>query len=227
MASPAPTNGHTEEPISAAEKLLLAHTEAPHHVTVEDEVDEDLNKPVGGSAAEGDYSWAPNMSTKAAGKQKETTRVALDTKNEDLFPALGAPKSKGNAQAAPQWNVLASKTNGSTPSGVSAPASGNATPTSSAKRGVPTVSLPGRSAASEVIFLEPSHIMPRHQLKRPLPDIIKEINRRSRANISIAAQSDRRTRFEATGPQDAAQQALKELVQQIGTTVSLHTPETA
>jgi hypothetical protein len=57
-------------------------------------------------------------------------------------------------------------------------------------------------------------------LKRPIPDIIKDINRKSRATVSMATSTNGRYKFDATGPQDVAQQALKDLIAQIGTRVS-------
>jgi hypothetical protein len=77
--------------------------------------------------------------------------------------------------------------------------------------------IPGRKVES--VTLEPQFITPRGQLKRPIPDIIKDINRKSRANISMSTSANGRLKFDATGPQDVAQQALKDLVQQIGTRV--------
>jgi ferric-dicitrate binding protein FerR (iron transport regulator) len=79
--------------------------------------------------------------------------------------------------------------------------------------------IPGRNVES--VTLEPQFIIPRNQLKRPLADTIKDINRKSRANITMATSANGRLKFDATGPQDIAQQALKDLVQQIGTRVCL------
>lgn len=212
------------EQLSAAQKLAQEHAEHAaegHHVTVEDVVDEDLNLHV----ADSEPSSAPVLSEKASGKQKEaspaTATSALDTQSRELFPDLGGPKSQATTKTVPKWNVLADKSNGQAQNGTSraaTPSSGAATPTGNPA--VPSVSLPGRKNV-ETIALRPQHMKPRDQLRRPLPDIIKDINRTSRANISIASTSNGIT-FEATGPQDAAQRALKDLVNQIGTPVSLH-----
>uniref|UniRef100_A0A8H7TPT7 K Homology domain-containing protein n=1 Tax=Bionectria ochroleuca TaxID=29856 RepID=A0A8H7TPT7_BIOOC len=82
--------------------------------------------------------------------------------------------------------------------------------------------IPGRNVES--ITLEPQDVMPRGQLRRPIADIIKDINRKSRANISMGGASNGRLKFDATGPQDVAQQALKDLVSQIGTRTSIKVP---
>ena len=228
MASSATTSGPTDE-LSAAQKLLQKHA-----VTVEEVPDEDLKHDapsvpaVDAAGKENVPSWAPTMSAKAAGKQKaqESTGrpVTLDTQSHELFPELGGPKPKANTGAVPQWGAKSNvngKTNGASPangtSRASTPASGIATPTGPGLHGPPSIAIPGRNVES--IWLEPHHVLPRTQLRRPIPDIIKDLNRKSRATISMPATADRRLRFDATGPQDVAQQALKELVQQIGTKV--------
>lgn len=205
---------------SAAQKLQQKHAEAPHSVTLEDVPDEEL--PVK-TSADASGSWAAPMSGKSAGKQKETpTKSALDTQSHELFPELGAPKGK-SANVAPVWgakNSASGKTNGSISNGtpnVSTPPSGAGTPS---RGSTPALFIPGRNVES--VTLEPQYIMPRNQLKKPIPDIIKDLNRKSRANINMSQSSNGRLRFDATGPQDVAQQALKDLVQQIGLRVGSH-----
>ncbi|KAL0941740.1 RNA binding effector protein Scp160 (KH domain-containing protein) [Colletotrichum truncatum] len=199
---------------SAAQKLLQTH--ADHHPTVEEVPDEDL--PLKGNAGDS-ASWAEPMSTKAAGKQKASSGSKLDTQSHELFPELGASKPKGSPNVAPIWGA---KSNVSTPanglSRSSTPASGAATP----KNGPPSMSIPGRNV--ETVVLEPQFILPRNQLKRPIPDIMKDINRKSRANITLSTATNGRLKFDATGPQDVAQQALKDLIQQIGTKTTIKVP---
>lgn len=178
---------------SAAQKLLQKHAQDPHHVTVEDVEDEDVPH------------TTPSAAAQPANDQPRT-KNRLDTQSHELFPELGAPKGK-SANVAPIWGAKSNangKTNGSGPS---------ADPKASA----PAMFIPGRNVES--ITLEPQDIIPRNQLKRPIPDIIKDINRKSRANITLTNSSNGRLKFDATGPQDVAQQALKDLVLQIGTRV--------
>ena len=222
MSSSTPAaNVDLGETQSEAQKLLQKHND--HHTTIEDVPDEDL-KSTGGGNAGGDAapSWAPAMSAKAAGKQKaQEPRTALDTQSHELFPELGGPK-KSVGNVAPIWSAKSGtngKLNGASPangiSRASTPGSGAATP--SARHGPPSMSIPGRNV--EHVLLEPQHVLSRSQLKRPIPDIIKDANRRSRANITMIPSTGGRMKFEASGPQDIAQQALKDLVQQIGTKV--------
>lgn len=210
---------------SQAQKLLQKH--ADHHATVEEAPEEDLKldapaADVSGGAAP---SWAPTMSAKAAGKQTaQASSAALDTQSHELFPELGGPKPKANAAVPPVWSAKTTvngKTNGAgstngTPR-ASTPASGVVTPTGSSRPAAPSMNIPGRNV--ETLFLDPQHVLPRAQLKRPIPDIIKDINRKSRANITMAPSANNRMKFEATGAQEIAQQALRDLVQQIGTKV--------
>ncbi|TDZ38468.1 Vigilin 1 [Colletotrichum spinosum] len=204
---------------SAAQKLLQTHVDHHPTVTVEDVPDEDL--PLKNSNAGDSASWAEPISTKAAGKQKESSAPGkkLDTQSHELFPELGASKPKGSPNVAPIWGA---KSNVSTPanglSRSSTPTSGVATP----KNGPPPMSIPGRNV--ETVVLEPQYILPRNQLKRPIPDTIKDINRKSRANITLSTATNGRLRFDATGPQEIAQQALKDLVQQIGTKTTIRVP---
>ncbi len=213
---------------SAASQLLQQHIAAnTHHVTVEDAVDEELGKPVSAAdstAGESKPTWAEPMSAKTAGKQKAQEPVGLDTQSHELFPELGGPKAKTNAGIAPIWGAKSSvngKTNGASPANgtprASTPASGVTTPTGPALHGPPSLSIPGRNV--ETLYLEPQHVLPRNQLKRPLPDILKDLNKKSRANINMATLGNGKLKFEATGPQDVALQALKDLVNQIGTKV--------
>lgn len=212
----------SSEHLTTAQKLQQEHSAAEgHHVTVEEVVDEDL-KPHTGSDGPVDTAV---LSDKSAGKQKETApsaSKALDTQSRELFPELGGPKSQPT-KIVPKWNVLSSdKTNGhSTPSAnggprAATPPSGVATPTG--KPSAPSVALPGRHV--EHIVLEPQHMKSRDQLKRPLNQIIQDINRTSRAQVKAVSGGGGGQRFEAVGPQEAAQQVLKELVKQIGSTVS-------
>jgi len=215
---------HLGEQPSAAQQLLQKHND--HHATVEDVPDEDLkhDSPAVGDGDGSASAWGPTMSAKAAGKQKAQapSAAALDTQSTELFPQLGGAK-KAAPVVAPVWGAKATngKTNGSAAnaangnSRATTPGSGATTPA----RGAPAVSIPGRNVES--VLLDPQHVLPRHQLRRPIPDVIKDINRRSRANVSMAQSAGGRMKFEATGPQDVAQQALKELVQQIGAKVRL------
>lgn len=187
------------------------------------------------------------MSEKAAGKQKaqdapeaETTSKGKDNappniQSEEAFPALGAPKSQGPSSAAAAWGKKPSSvvSNGAqngkpTPgSGTSTPASGMLTPGSTnapqpgsqRAAGPQTMSLPGRY--KEQIQLAPSQLTPRHLLKKPVQDVLRDINRGSKANVEMRhAGVGNDLVFEGTGPVDAVRQALKEVANQLGSKAS-------
>lgn len=195
---------------SAAQMLLQKHSEThtPQAVNIEDVPDVDLPAP----AHDASGSWAAPV----ASKDSVNPKNGIDTKSHELFPELGGPKSK-NASVAPIWgakNVASEKPNGAGSNGVSR----SSTPVSGIGAATPAMSIPGRNVES--VTLEPQFVMPRNQLKRPIPDILKDLNRKSRANVTMATAPNGRLKFEATGPQDVAQQALKDLVAQIGARVS-------
>jgi len=207
----APTDARDQ--LTPAQRMAQMHED--HHATVEDAPDEDLNP----TSANGASSWGPTMSAKAAGKQKaQDTSVKLDTQSQEMFPELGGPKKTTN-NVAPVWGGKTNTngkanglntTNGS--SRASTPVSGNATPNRP-----PSMAIPGRNV--EHMILEPHHILPRAQLRRPIADIMKDINRGSRATLTMTPGAGGKMRFDAQGPSKEAWQALKDLVQQIGTKV--------
>ncbi|KAI2617827.1 hypothetical protein GGR54DRAFT_607109 [Hypoxylon sp. NC1633] len=216
---------------SAAARLLQKHAENPLHVTVEDVPDEDLKSTSVADVDEKSSTWGQTMSTRAAGKKPaQEPPASLDTQSHEAFPELGVPKNAtaSKSNISPIWGGVKSGANGKvngtsswsgngTP-GTSTPASGVSTPT-----GVPPpVSIPGRN--TQTLLLESQYIMPRAQLKRPIQDIVKDINRKSRAVISMVPAPSGHLKFEAAGPADKAQQALQELVQQIGIKTTVQVP---
>ncbi len=228
MASGSSSTADNGNEPSAAQRLLEQHSS--HHVVLEDVPDEEDIKhdaaiaseavedaPSGPALAPASApSWAATPSAKAAGKQKAADPVPgtkIDTQSHELFPELGAPK-KAAASVAPIWSAKS----GGSANGHDANGSANGTPPASARpTGPPTLNIPGRNLSS--VTLEDHQILPRNELKRPIPDIIKDMNRKSRANITSLPPSAGRRQFNATGPPEIAQQALRDLVQQIGSKV--------
>lgn len=232
-------NGHAEAngngvELSAAQRLQQKHEE--RNVTVEDVQDEaDTNHPappLSSSILESKDDapapgWVPTVSPKAAGKRKEETpkMPLLDTQSEELFPGLGAPKPRQPTTVTPTWGAKASTPNGASgisSNGTNTPHSGVSTPISAinpaASRGGPRkMEIPGQ--VQERIFLEKNQMLPRPQLKKPLVDILKDINRKSKkVNVTLSA-GEHGTTFYATGPSEAAVQALRDVVAQVGAKV--------
>jgi hypothetical protein len=194
-------------------------------------------------------SGEQTLSAKAAGKQPvrdqpqppaATAKPAFNTQDEAAFPSLGAPKAAPATSAPTPWSrkpaavgkqpaangMSNGMTNGSAApstrsSGASTPLSGIVTPGSTApsQRGpTPQMSLPGRY--SEQIQLHPSVMTPRNQLKKPVPDILRDINKRSKAHVEMKAGPGGVLTFEGTGPVDAVRIALKEVATQLCSKVS-------
>jgi predicted PilT family ATPase len=204
--------------LTPAQKLMQEHE---HHVTVEDVPDEEdvAHPPPAAKAAD-----AP-LSEKAAGKQKANDapalkKPALNTSSEEAFPALGPAKPRGQAPVAPTWNK---KPAAVTSNGVNGAANGTSvasTPASApAGRGpaLPSMNIPGKH--TERISFSPNQLTPRQQLKKPVNDIIRDINRRSKAKLEYRSGPGGTVIFESTGPVEAVRQTLKEIANEVGSKV--------
>lgn len=230
MASEAVATGSSGEGLTPAQKLMEQHN---HHVTVEDVVDEeDLAHPTPSAALQSDAAdsaaAAAPLSEKAAGKQKVADTPApskkapgLNTASEEAFPALGPVKPRVQAAVAPTWgkkpaSLAANGVNGSGPaSRASTPASGTATPASiPTSRGpaLPSMALPGKHK-EQIAFLT-SDLKPLKELKKPIPQIIHDINKRSKARLE-RKESPNGVIFEATGPAPAVRQSLLEIANEV------------
>ncbi|KAK7701779.1 hypothetical protein SLS57_011619 [Botryosphaeria dothidea] len=227
MAAEASTNGDTQTPAQKLEARLAQ--EESHRPTVEDVPDEDdLAHPPPSTTA-------PALSEKAAGKQKaqdaEPTikksgaNPPLNIQSEEMFPGLGAPKAHTPAAVSSAWgrkpaSVSANGVNGAAASNgtsrASTPASGIATPTTPSVRGPgpQTMNLPGRYVES--ISLAPSQMVPRQLQKRPMQDVIRDINRRSKAKVEMKPGNMGNIVFQGTGPVDAVRSALREVARELG-----------
>ena len=177
---------------------------------------------------------------------KANGSAALNTQSEEAFPALGSgPKPTAPPSAPPAWGVKrpppaqtsANGLNGHlkgpsmTSSRASTPTSGSVTPAST---NTPTIQpqptmqlpqhmpLPGRH--KERIQFAPSQLLPRNQLKKPLPDILRSMNKSSKANIEMKTGPNGHIIFEGSGPVEAARQALKDLAREVGSKQQVKIP---
>ena len=76
------------------------------------------------------------------------------------------------------------------------------------------MTIPGKY--SERISLFPQEMKPRSQLKKPVPDVLREINRKSKANVQMLSGGAGAIHFDATGPVEAVRQALKDVAKELG-----------
>lgn len=220
MASEAVASSATEG-LTPAQKLMEQHD---HHVQVEDVVDEeDIAHPPPSAKATSDAS----LSEKAAGKQKAESaaprKPALNTSSEEAFPALGAVKPRAQAPVAPTWgkkpvSVTSNGVNGGA-AGVSAPAPGASQPGPGRGPALPSMNIPGKH--TERISFSPHQLTPRQQLKKPVNDIIRDINRRSKAKLEYKSGPSGTVIFESTGPVEAVRQTLKEIANEVGSKVGI------
>ena len=208
------------EGLTPAQKLMQEH--ADHHVTVEDVVDEEDVAHPPPAAKSADDGSAP-LSEKAAGKQKADAapaapkKPALNTSSEEAFPALGPVKPRAQAPVAPTWgkkpaSVTSNGVNGAAASnGSSAPMPIGRGPA------LPSMNIPGKH--TERISLTTHQVAARSELKKPINEIVRDINRRSKAKLEYK-QAPGALVFEATGPVEAVRQALKEVANEVGSKVS-------
>ena len=166
---------------------------------------------------------------------------SLNMQSEEIFPALGGgPKAPATTPTVMAWgtkkptfvNAGANGINGhvqpsslnssraSTPtSGVLTPSSTNASITKPRVIPLPkNMAMPGRH--SERIEFAPSQLLPRDQLKKPLNETLRGINKRSKANVEMKSGAHGMIIFEGTGPVDATRQALKDLAKEVGSKVN-------
>lgn len=164
-----------------------------------------------------------------------------DTKSEEAFPALGSgPKSKASATAAPAWGAKkpssvgtadSNGVNGRSPlvsstasSRTPTPASGILTDTSAnasikTSRGVPQKSsVAGRH--TDRFEFAPAQLVPRDQLKKPIPDVLHGINKKSKAKVTMKPGPNGVFVFEGVGPLEDTRQALKDVAREIGVKVN-------
>ncbi|CAD6590598.1 MAG: hypothetical protein ASARMPRED_004872 [Alectoria sarmentosa] len=181
---------------------------------------------------------ARDESPQIPSKSKPNGVASFDAQDQEAFPALGSgPKAPAPVPAAMAWGAQkpssvhagANGTNGHAPlsnmssSRASTPTSGLVTPASTnASRGSQTrglsmpqqMPIPGRH--SERIQFAPSQLLPRDQLKKPLHDVLRSINKSSKAKVEMKSGPNGNIIFEGTGPVDAARQALKDLAREVG-----------
>ncbi|KAJ5832847.1 K Homology domain type 1 [Penicillium riverlandense] len=222
MAAEASTsaNGGASKSLAA----MLEQQHEAHNATVEDVVDEEDVKhpppsslltteqptavaaPAAKSATTAEAAASPSV-PKPAPKKAPT----FDVQSDELFPALGSgPKS--TTPAAATWGAKK-------PSAAAAVANGLPAQPMDVPR---IMALPGKHM--EQLRLAPSQMLPRGQLKKPLRDILRDISRRSKANVDMRGGPGGSIIFEGKGSVESVRQALKEVAQQVGSKQSVRVP---
>jgi hypothetical protein len=235
--------------LTSAQRLAREHElNTAHQPTIEDIPDDDDSphgpQPPSSSVLEpvddvaNPPGWVAPLSAKAAGKRKvepspgKENQPTVDTQSEELFPALGgAPKPAQISSAALNWSNKKAGTNGAangvSTNGSSTPTSGLNTPPPAASKSAPRdapPSLAGQTLGLSVL-VDNADIKKRGDLKKPIPDVLKDIIKKSRpmVNITQTILGNGKLRFTATGPAPEAAKlaALRDLGAQIGVEVCL------
>ncbi|KAK2627151.1 hypothetical protein QTJ16_003117 [Diplocarpon rosae] len=210
--------------LSAAQRLQQQHE---HSVAVEEVPDEsDLKHPAAplvdshvledldeaGPASD----WPATLSAKAAGKRKAevpSKTPVLDPQSTTAFPGLGgAPKPVQVPVLAGIWGGNKSATNGAQ-NGIS---TNGATPPP-ASQPAPTQS-PAVQIQAPRLILQRDQVLPRSQLKKPMPDILKDINKKLRTNLTMRTGENGVLEFReaSNAKENLKQQAVRDLGLQIG-----------
>ncbi|KAL3475599.1 hypothetical protein BJX99DRAFT_247385 [Aspergillus californicus] len=222
MSSEAIANGGASSTKSRAAMLEEQHArDEAHTATVEDAVDEDdvLHPPTSSLVSDstsGVLSQVPTpppVSVPVNAQPTTKRPTTLDVQSEELFPALGSgPKPKAPATSA--WGAKG-------PSAAAAFANG--APSGASSADVPRImTLPGKHM--EQLRLAPSQMLQRGQLKKPLRDILRDISKRSKANVDMRGGPGGSIIFEGRGSVDAVRQALRQVAQQVGSKQSVRVP---
>lgn len=216
---------------SPAAILEEQHSREAHQATVEDAVDEeDLQHPPPSQPGETKVHNDESASQPIPTPQKSPV---FDVRSEELFPALGGPKSRASPSVPVAWGskkpsgiVTPSNDTPSTKgaqSGASTPLTGTASPLpGSIQDGPKIMSLPGKHV--EQIRFAPSEMLKSNQLKKPLRDILRDTSKRSKATVDVHNGPAGMVIFEGKGSVAAVRQALKEVAQQVGSKQAARIP---
>jgi hypothetical protein len=220
MASEAVSNGTSSEGLTPAQKLMEQHG---HNPTVEEVPDEEDILHPASSASIKSPEPGEGLSEKAAGKQKaddapaptKKPTVPFNTASEELFPALGPAKPRA-AAVAPTWGK---KSTAPVNGGANGTSMSNTNSHTSTPASIPAaLNLPGKD--SDQLHFYPSELIPVRQLKKPLKDILQDINKRSKAKVEYKPGGPNGLiTFTATGPKDAVHQALKDVANEVAAKV--------
>ncbi|KPI40059.1 Vigilin 1 [Cyphellophora attinorum] len=190
-----------------------------HRPTVEDVVDEEdiEHPPPSASYAAGDDSAATNgTSSKAAGKQKASEMVgAIDTQDEEAFPALGSNSKAPAVPRATGWGAAAAKA--TKPSGPSSqPGSGKQTPATA----TPRASTPVSTAASSSINLpgrsRDKFIIPNSEIDKTKPRQKVFVDVKKKFNVIVTEKpTGNEITFTAEGPTSKVTPALMYISEQL------------
>ncbi|MCJ1351064.1 MAG: hypothetical protein MMC33_001046 [Icmadophila ericetorum] len=179
--------------------------------------------------------------------QTQNGNVRLDTKSEELFPSLGSgTKLRGSSQISSTWGAnkpasvshkVPNGINGHSPSpttttsrsgtpkpGAMRPVSANISAPALARGPGQPLSMPGRHVDKVQIQFQPSQLRPRQEMRKPIPELIREINKKSKAQVEMKPGAGGVIYLIGQGPPDAVRKALQDLGKDIGSKQSVRIP---
>jgi hypothetical protein len=198
---------------------------------------------------EGNDETGAGASSKGKAPQPQTQQKkatpSLDLKSDEAFPSLGGPRATGSSANAPSWGskpsvTKAPPTNGavggsngyasSTSSRASTPASGNRTPgTAASSASLPRglrgpggqLSLPGRTnqIITETINLSAEQLTPRNKLLKPVGEIVKEIQNRTKTTLQTSTSANGISTFIIKGSPEGVKRAIRDIGKELGVKV--------
>lgn len=221
-----------------ADGSFAKHLEREHHKKINAAADNAANEDGASSPSlsstlvAGDsstHSQEEPVSEKVQGKRKEeppteaekpklSKKSVLNTDSEELFPTLGggpAPRSSGPIAAAWSSKKPSSGINGGVNGAAVASKATSQQPASpvgmlSSQGGPPNaIKIPGRY--EDQLKFAPSELLRKDQLRKPMNELVRDINKRSKANLEITHGLDGLVVFKAQGPAEDVRQALRDI----------------
>ncbi|KAI9716990.1 MAG: hypothetical protein M1828_007455 [Chrysothrix sp. TS-e1954] len=234
----------SSQEMTPAQRMMAQHAAAEsHQPTVEDVIDEEdiahpppsLQPSSAPEPASVPKTNGAAPSSKATGKQRATEeplaetingtkyspqgKAPFDTQSEAAFPSLAAPKTSIPNSAASMWGRKPASINNGAGVGFNN-VSSNTTSRSSAPASV--VKIPGQ--CTDKVELSINQLKPRADLKKPIPELVRDANRRSQAKIEMTTSAGHVT-FHGRGPNtECVHQALKDLLAQVGAKQMIKVP---
>ena len=221
LANDAPQEHHTEahnptiEEVVDEEDTIKRH-DTPISTSVLEDIDETA-PPAPRQPVRERYEKASNKANQLPKKENKPKAAPVDLSSKENFPELIAAKPQAPL-AVPSWGAGKS----SASAGNSTTASGAATPTSSTSSpfgGPGTFNIPGQSR--EMVSFAQSDLMTRAQMKKPIPDILKDINRKLKVTITSNTGDKGNIYFTVVGSSPSSvREAVFELADRVCVTVS-------
>lgn len=207
-----------DEPVSAPAPSVQVTKCENHNPTIEEVADEeDIIKrhetPLSNSVLEADDDPEPLIAPKPIAKTKPAPIIS----SQEEFPALNGSRAKTPIVAS-QWG--SNMSTGTPATGTSATASGAATPTSTATTEAKRMEMHIPGQYSRQMMLAPQYMVPKSKMKRSIPEILKDVSRKTNTKVTTRGGANGSMWFTAVGPNASqTEKAMLDIADQIGAEV--------